>query len=79
MLQLAAIVNDLVATETPITVIAYKGRMDTGRKLAIEVLEYFDSIRFTQRRGTKLGHQLRLTPKRTPATARRLLSDVAVR
>ena len=25
--------------------------MDTGRKLAIEVLEYFDSIRFTQRRG----------------------------
>lgn len=49
--QLAQLVNDLAAENEPITVINFKGRMGTGRKVAIEVLEYFDSIRFTQRRG----------------------------
>ncbi|MCZ6828477.1 MAG: selenocysteine-specific translation elongation factor [Gammaproteobacteria bacterium] len=48
--KLAQLVNELVAANEPITVINFKGRMDTGRKVAIEVLEYFDSVRFTQRR-----------------------------
>jgi len=48
--QLAQLVGDLVADNQPINVVNFKGRMGTGRKLAIEVLEYFDSIRFTQRR-----------------------------
>jgi selenocysteine-specific elongation factor len=49
--QLAQLVSDLVTDNEPITVVSFKGRMGTGRKVAIEVLEYFDSIRFTQRRG----------------------------
>ena len=49
LLELAQLVNGLVADGEPITVISFKGRMDSGRRLAIEVLEYFDSIRFTQR------------------------------
>ena len=49
--QLAQLVGDLVSDNQPITVVSFKGRMGTGRKVAIEVLEYFDSIRFTQRRG----------------------------
>jgi selenocysteine-specific elongation factor len=48
---LAQLVGDLVRENQPITVVSFKGRMGTGRKVAIEVLEYFDSIRFTQRRG----------------------------
>jgi selenocysteine-specific elongation factor len=34
-----------------LTVIAFKKEINTGRNLAVEVLEYFDSIRFTQRKG----------------------------
>ncbi len=49
--KLAQLVLDLVDDGEPITVINFKGRMGTGRKVAIEVLEYFDSVRFTQRRG----------------------------
>jgi selenocysteine-specific elongation factor len=49
--KLAQLVNELVATNESVTVINFKSRMGTGRKVAIEVLEYFDSIRFTQRRG----------------------------
>lgn len=48
--QLAQLVSDLVTENQTITVINFKGRMGTGRTVAIEVLEYFDSIRFTQRR-----------------------------
>ena len=47
--KLAQLVSDLVDDGQPITVINFKQRMGTGRKLAIEVLEYFDSIRFTRR------------------------------
>ena len=47
--QLARLVGDLAADGQPITVVNFKGRMGTGRTVAIEVLEYFDSIRFTQR------------------------------
>jgi selenocysteine-specific elongation factor len=32
------------------TVIEYRDHVGCGRNIAIEVLEYFDSIRFTQRR-----------------------------
>ena len=48
--NLAQLVCDLVADNQPVTVVNFKGRMGTGRKVAIDVLEYFDSIGFTQRR-----------------------------
>jgi selenocysteine-specific elongation factor len=41
----------MVADNEELTVISYKMRIDSGRKLAIEVLEYFDVLRFTQRSG----------------------------
>ncbi len=48
---LADIVLAMVADDESLTVVNYKGRVGSGRKLAIEVLEYFDTIRFTQRDG----------------------------
>ena len=42
--------SELAAEGQPVTVIAMKKRWDTGRNLTVEILEYFDSIRFTQRR-----------------------------
>ena len=51
LLEHARIVADLGGSADGITVISYKNRLGTGRKLAIEVLEYFDALRFTQRRG----------------------------
>ncbi len=47
----ASIVAELARHENEITVINYKNRLGTGRKLAIEILEYFDALRYTQRRG----------------------------
>lgn len=47
---LAQLVMALDNAAEPVTVLAFKERMGCGRKVAIEVLEYFDSIRFTQRR-----------------------------
>ncbi len=49
--QLAQLAMDLAAENQPVTVVNFKDRMGTGRKVAIEVLEYFDSIEFTRRRG----------------------------
>ena len=44
--QLTTAMND----GTPITVITMKSCFDTGRNLTVEILEYFDAIRFTARR-----------------------------
>ncbi len=49
--QHAAMVAELADSEAGITVIGFRDRLDAGRKLAIEILEHFDEIRFTQRRG----------------------------
>ncbi len=46
---LAAIVLRMDRDNEPLTVINFKSHMGTGRKVAIEVLEYFDKIGFTQR------------------------------
>ena len=51
LLELAQGVLRLEAVGEPLTVVAFKKEADTGRNLAVEVLVYFDSIRFTQRRG----------------------------
>jgi selenocysteine-specific elongation factor len=44
-------VSELDKTDEGITVISFKNRLGCGRKLAIDILEYFDAQRFTQRRG----------------------------
>ena len=49
----AQIVSELGKTEEGITVINFKNRIGAGRKLAIEILEKFDTVRFTQRRGDR--------------------------
>jgi selenocysteine-specific elongation factor len=47
----ADIALSMAAEHEDITVVSYKVRIESGRKLAIELLEYFDLLRFTQRRG----------------------------
>jgi selenocysteine-specific elongation factor len=49
----AEIALQITADKEDLTVISYKKRIDSGRKLAIEVLEYFDALRFTQRNGDR--------------------------
>ena len=39
------------AESDPLSVVAFKNRLGIGRKLAIEILEYFDGIGFTRRSG----------------------------
>ncbi len=41
----------LAQTSDGVTVIGYKNLIGSGRKLAIDILEYFDDLRYTQRRG----------------------------
>ena len=48
---LAAEINRLGARQDSFTVIEAKTHLDLGRDLTIEILEYFDSIKFTQRQG----------------------------
>ena len=51
--QLYTLATLLIAARdegVPITVITMKSHFDTGRNLTVEILEYFDSIRFTARR-----------------------------
>lgn len=50
--QLAAEINRLASQQELFTVIDAKTHLDLGRDLTIEILEYFDRIRFTQRQGT---------------------------
>ena len=40
-----------LAADDALSVAAFKDHLDIGRKLAVEILEFFDSINFTQRRG----------------------------
>jgi selenocysteine-specific elongation factor len=42
---------DLTADDTELTVVGYRDHMGCGRNVAVEVLEYFDGIRFTRRAG----------------------------
>ena len=53
LLAHANIVLELDKSEEGITVISFKNRLGSGRKLAIEILEYFDAQRFTRRRGDR--------------------------
>ncbi len=53
LLKHMQLVAELGQGEEGITVISYKNRIGTGRKLAIEILEYFDTTGFTQRRGDR--------------------------
>ena len=41
---------NLAKAREPITVVAAKSRFGTGRNLTVEILEYFDQIRFTLRK-----------------------------
>jgi selenocysteine-specific elongation factor len=47
----ADIALKMTADKEDITVVSYKKRIESGRKLAIDILEYFDLVRFTQRNG----------------------------
>ena len=52
--QLWDLSNEVIAqsdANEAISVIALKKRWGLGRNLTVEILEFFDSIRFTQRRG----------------------------
>ena len=49
--EYADIALKMAADNEDITVVSYKKHINSGRKLAIEILEYFDFIRFTQRKG----------------------------
>ena len=53
LLAQANIVSELDKSDEGITVISFKNRLGCGRKLAIDILEYFDAQRFTQRRGDR--------------------------
>jgi selenocysteine-specific elongation factor len=48
---LAEEINAMAAANEEISVILVKKRFGIGRNLTVEILEYFDTIRFTQRRG----------------------------
>jgi len=47
----AALLTRLAAQGEDITVINFKQHIKSGRKLAIEILEHFDAVGFTRRRG----------------------------
>lgn len=51
MLKFANNANELAREQELIEVVAFKNRVAIGRNLCVEILEYFDTIRFTQRRG----------------------------
>jgi selenocysteine-specific elongation factor len=42
---------DLTEDESELTVVGYRDHMGCGRNVAVDVLEYFDGIRFTRRVG----------------------------
>jgi selenocysteine-specific elongation factor len=51
LLELAVAIHQLAARQDSFTVIEAKAHLDLGRDLTIEILEYFDSIHFTERQG----------------------------
>ena len=50
LIKFAEAAEKTVETE-PLSVVAFKNQLGIGRKLAIEILEYFDGIGFTRRSG----------------------------
>ncbi|MEM8500987.1 MAG: selenocysteine-specific translation elongation factor [Pseudomonadota bacterium] len=60
MLNFANCANELASELKMIEVVAFKNRVAIGRNLCVEILEYFDTIRFTQRRG---NHRVVLDPE----------------
>ena len=51
MAEYAAMLMALADGGTDITVVNFKNHIKSGRKLAIEILEHFDAVGFTRRRG----------------------------
>lgn len=51
MLKFANSANELAREQDLIEVVTFKNHVAIGRNLCVEILEYFDTIRFTQRRG----------------------------
>ena len=51
LMQFAREVLSCDSSGEPLTVIGLKSRFGTGRRLTIEILEYFDRVHFTRRRG----------------------------
>ena len=52
--QLMRFARDVLSCDSsgePLTVVGLKSRFGSGRRLTIEILEYFDRVHFTQRRG----------------------------
>ncbi len=52
--QLSSFAHQLIRMDScneEISVVAVKQQWETGRNLTVELLEYFDNIRFTQRQG----------------------------
>ncbi len=49
--EMAAIVSDVAATEGVITAASFRDRLDNGRKVAIQILEFFDKAGVTIRSG----------------------------
>ena len=45
--------TESLASEQNFTVANFKDELGIGRKLAVEILEFFDSINFTQRQGNE--------------------------
>ncbi|HZP88915.1 MAG TPA: selenocysteine-specific translation elongation factor [Burkholderiales bacterium] len=55
--RLADVVRAIAATHGEVTAAVFRDQIGTGRKLAIQILEFFDRIGFTRR--VKDGHRLR--------------------
>ncbi len=51
LLTLAKMAQELSNQQSGLTVISFKNKIGAGRKLAIDILEYFDTLQYTQRRG----------------------------
>ena len=51
LLEFTEQINLLANAQSQFTAVDFKNKVGIGRNLAIELLEYFDSIRFTQRHG----------------------------
>ena len=55
--QLSAIIKDMAVTHDGISAAEFRDQINTGRKLAIQILEFFNRIVYTRRAGDK--HRLR--------------------
>lgn len=55
--QLSAIIENLAQTHDGVTAAQFRNQINTGRKLAVQILEFFNRIAYTRRTGDK--HRLR--------------------